>query len=681
MLYEMLTGHHPVQPLNARALEQSAAALDEPMPSVAAEVEVPTRLADLVARCLEKRRERRIASARAALDDLEALLPARAHRAYGEADTPYPGLVPFQESEADRFFGRGRDTLNVLAHLRERPLLAIIGPSGVGKSSFVRAGVIPALKSSGERWEALTLRPGRQPLHSIATILQPLTTTTASIDDKLVEHRELVVRLREEPGYLGAVLRSRAGQRHQKVLLFVDQLEELYTLVPDEAERRRFVACLAGVADDAATPLRVLVSLRSDLLDRVGEDRRFADELARSLVLLPALGKDALREALRAPIEQFGYSFEAPEMVDEMVDALAGAPGALPLLQFAGARLWDARDRRRKVLTQASYQALGGIVGVLAQHADEVVHALPAARQRLARSLFQRLVTAEGTRAIVEVAELADLTADPGEVRALIDHLVQARLLVVQARGGEDSATIELVHESLITRWPLLRRWLDEGRDDVAFREQLRDAARQWDVRGRPQGLLWRGEAMEDARLWRARHGDVLPGREHAFLAAVFLVATRAQRLRRALVTATIGALCLVIAGGSVALVQIRRAEERAVVQAEVAGNEAGRARAAEAKVKEQLDLVRREQEAKARAEAEVQRGREDLRLVNDELKQALDKAYVESRRARDSAAEATRMAGSLRSANLLLERLLADAQARAERLERERRKIASELR
>ncbi len=681
MLYEMLAGHHPVEPLTAPALARSAQALDEPMPGFADEVEVPRRLAELVARCLEKRRERRIGSAREVLEELEALRPSRPHRAADEHATPFPGLVAFQESEADRFFGRTRETLHVLAQLREHPLLGVIGPSGVGKSSFVRAGVVPALRSSGERWEAIVLRPGRQPLHSMATILQPLTTTQLSIHDKMIEHDEMVARLRHEPGYLGAVLRSRAGQRHTKILLFVDQLEELYTLVPDAAERQAFIACLAGVADDAATPLRVLVSLRSDFLDRVGEDRRFADELARGLVLLQPLGRDALREALETPIAQLGHSFENPEIVGEMVEALASTPGALPLLQFAGAKLWEARDRRRKLVTVESYRALGGIIGVLAQHADEVVHALPAPRQRLARNLFQRLVTAEGTRAIVELAELADLAPDPNEVRTLVDQLVAARLLVVQSRGTSEGATVELVHESLLTRWPLLRRWLDEGRDDLAFREQLRAAARQWDARGRQRGLLWTGEAMEEARLWRARHQDRLPPKEAAYLQAVFLAATRAQRLRRGLVSATIAALVAVIAGGSVALVRIQRAEQRAVDQAAVARDQAEKARAAESQVKEKLEVVRREQEAKARAEEEVRRGREHLSVVNGELEVAIAEAQTESRRARSSARDAQRLAGSLKAANQSLETLLADARARAEKLERERRKIAGELR
>jgi hypothetical protein len=500
------------------------------------------------------------------------------------------------------------------------------------------------------------------------------------------DHRDVVQRLRESPGHLGAVLRACAAQRRQPILLFVDQLEELYTLVPDERERRAFTACLSGAADDAAAPLRVLVSIRSDFLDRVGEDRRFLDDLVRGLHFLQPLPREALREALEAPVGQLGYSFESPALLAEMVDSLAVTPGALPLLQFAGAKLWEARDTRRKVLTAESYRQMGGISGVLAQHADRVIDALPPSLRASVRGLFQRLVTPEGTRAIVDVAELPG--SDAGDARALVEHLAQARLVVVQNRADEGSATVELVHESLISGWPMLRRWLDEGREDAAFREQLRAAAKQWEARGKPQGLLWRAEAMEEARLWRARHPDPLPDREQVFLDAVVQLGTRAQRVRRGALIGAFGLLSAVVAGGSIAFVKVQASRRDALEQADVASREATRARQAEDRVREQLDVIKREQTAKAAAETAVERGKQDLRAANTDLQKALARAEAESqraqnesRRAQDAAAKASELAASAQKTNAVLEKLLAEERARAERFEKERRKIASELR
>ncbi|HMF42685.1 MAG TPA: serine/threonine-protein kinase, partial [Polyangia bacterium] len=329
MLYELLTGHHPLQPLTQEALLRHAYFVDQPFPRIGDELpDLPQRLADVVDRCLEKRKEHRIASATELLAALEPLLPGRSVRALDAGAGPYPGLSAFQESDADRFFGRGRDVLEVSTRLRDHPVAAIVGASGVGKSSFVRAGVVPALRASAESWEVLVIRPGREPLQSLATMILPFVTKRG--DGPAADgHVRTVEKLRESPGHLGAVLRARADERRQQVLLFVDQLEELYTLVPDEGERRAFTACLSGAADDAAAPVRVLASIRSDFIDRVGEDRRFLDDLVRGLHFLQPLPRAALREALEAPVTQLGYTFESDALLAEMVDSLAATPGSL----------------------------------------------------------------------------------------------------------------------------------------------------------------------------------------------------------------------------------------------------------------------------------------------------------------------------------------------------------------
>jgi len=219
---------------------------------------------------------------------------------------------------------------------------------------IVRAGVGPALKASGENWDVITLRPGRDPIASLASIVERFTTRAMSVSRSgspvvpAADHDALVDRLRSEPGYLGALLRTRASASRSSVLLFVDQFEELYTLVPDVAERRAFTAALSAIADDTAAPLRVVVSMRSDFLDRVGEDPRFMEELSRGLVFLSPPDRSGLREALVGPLELVGYRFENARMLDEMLDALEGTPGALPLLQFAAAKRGDTRDRARR---------------------------------------------------------------------------------------------------------------------------------------------------------------------------------------------------------------------------------------------------------------------------------------------------------------------------------------------
>nr|MDQ3369344.1 protein kinase [Myxococcota bacterium] len=523
MMFEMLTGRHPIEPLRNDVLIQNLVTAD-PMPALRGVLpDVPDGLADLVDGCLQKAKLQRLPSSTALASGLEELLPNRHGRTLRDGEGPYPGLAAFQEADAHRFFGRSREIARMVAKIRELPLTAVIGPSGAGKSSFIRAGVGPALKASGERWDVVTLRPGRQPLAALASVVQRLAMRTSPQprDPSADEHELLLRRLSTEPGYLGVLLRERARVTGGTVLLFVDQFEELYTLVADPVIRRAFTATLTGVADDSAAPVRVVVSMRSDFLDRVSEDLQFSEELARGLVFLAQPDRESLREAIEQPVDLVGYRFESAAIVGEMIDALAGMSGALPLLQFAAAKLWDARDRQQRLLTTSSYHAIGGISGALAAHADDVYANLNASSKRLAQRIFQQLVTPERTRAILELSELDHLGADHDEVTRVVDQLVAARLLVVQTRA-EAGGSVELVHESLIDRWPMLRRWLDEDAEDTVFMAQLTTAAKQWDSKGRPAGLLWRGDAMDEARRWARQRPRTLSARDQAFIDAVF---------------------------------------------------------------------------------------------------------------------------------------------------------------
>ena len=725
IMFEMLTGQHPVHPLRNDVLIHNLLTNVKMRAVRELAPDVPDVLADVVDHCLQKNKEDRIASASAIIAGLEELLPGRRGRTLRDGESPYPGLAAFQETDANRFFGRSRDVARMTARVREQPLTAVIGASGSGKSSFIRAGVGPALKA-GERWEVITLRPGRQPIASLASVVQRLTITTSL--EKATDHEWLHRRLETEPGYLGVLLRERAHAINGQILLFVDQFEELYTLVPDQHTRLAFTAALAGVADDSAAPLRVVLSMRSDFLDRVAEDPRFSEELSRGLVFLAQPDHDGLREALVQPIEMVGYRFETSAMVGEMIDALAGVPGALPLLQFAAAKLWDARDKRQRLLTTSSYHAIGGISGALATHADEVIASMNANAQRLAQRIFRKLVTPERTRAIVELTELHELGGDRDELTRVIDQLVAARLLVVQTRA-DTGGSVELVHESLIEKWPMLRRWLDEDQEDAAYLAQVSAAAKQWDAKGRPAGLVWRGEAGAEARRWYKQRPRSLGMREAAFLDAVFALESRKRRLRLASLIAAFAILGIVAGGASIAYVTVRSAEERAQAEASRARSaeeraQAEAARASDALAKKldeerrrneaearaaglegdaaRLDAKRREAEAaariaeeearraateKERAEAEALARRkevkltaEELAVVNAELERKIAEAKVARDKATTAAAETKRLYAELQNVHAELQKSLAAERARVKQLEEEKKKLTTTL-
>ncbi len=310
ILWQLLAGRHPLDPLTREKLFAMAGMPEEPMPSIASAIpSLPSELERIVDRCLAKRVEDRHASARELLEALLKLIPGHG-RSLSEHESPYLGLRAFQESDADRFFGRSGDVRHFIERIRELPLVGVVGPSGVGKSSFVQAGIVPALRASSEEWEVLVVRPGRDPLASLAALIDPASSTGPERGEPATPLHQ---RLREEPGYLGVALRRRAQRKGARVLLFVDQFEELYALVGDPALRQAFTACVAGVADDWSSPLRVVLSMRSDFVDRVAEDRVFMQQLARGLVFLPPPDRDGLREALIQPLDAVGFRFEDPD--------------------------------------------------------------------------------------------------------------------------------------------------------------------------------------------------------------------------------------------------------------------------------------------------------------------------------------------------------------------------------
>jgi len=658
MLFRMLSGRHPLHGLEGMQLA-CVAELDRPMPTLqSARPDVPAKLAAVVDACLAKDRARRPPDALGLLRLLEPFLPGRIDRETTLEAGPYAGLVAFQEADADKFFGRTREIAALVTRIHDRPLVAVVGPSGVGKSSFVRAGVLPALKRSGEDWTSLVLRPGRTPLASLASVLATLgaTTSPGSIAAEVRQEQDLRSRLLAEPGFAGAVLRAHARRQGRQVVLFVDQFEEIYTQVPDAAERLAFTACLAAVADDAAAPVRLLLSIRSDFLDRVSEDAAFMADLSQGLFFLTTPTDDGLREALTLPAELAGYRFETPQMVDQLLRDVRSTQGALSLLQFAASQLWEARDPARRLLTEASYQAIGGIAGALARYADRVLEELPPESQGAARNLFLRLVTPDRTRAIVPVEELSEPSlAGPGAER-LVEQLVQARLLVLQKGGG--SRTAELVHESLVHTWPTLRRWLDERGEDAHFLEQLRVGAAQWSARGRGSDLLWRGELADEARRFQRRLRRELPEQQQAFLAAVLANQDRIARRKRAFVVGVVTVLTIMVVGSLVALVIIRGAQQEAERQTGIARAAETTAKAAEAAAKtaeaaerqraEELQVKEQERaEAARRAEA----ASAELLVKNGELEAALGTAEQARRRATVAQAESERSSREARQA------------------------------
>jgi formylglycine-generating enzyme required for sulfatase activity len=479
VLYALIAGLAPFGDLGPDELGTAVRA--RPAPDLQQRVpEVDVRLARLIARCLERDPELRFASGEELRGALEQLQPSRSQVADPVDENPYRGLRTFEASHRGLFFGRELEVGEIVDRLRTESIVIVTGDSGVGKSSLLRAGVVPAVLDGalggGRSWQSITMVPGRRPLLALATALG---------DPSMVE------RVLADPEALPRELHRRAGSGG--VLLFVDQMEELVT-VGDRAEVAALDAGLARISEGIAG-VRLVTTVRADFLSRIATLPRLGRELARLLVFVSPLPPDRLRDVITGPASATGVQFESEAMIAELVDATARAgSGGLPLLSFALAELWEARDREHGAITQAALAAMGGVAGALARHGDSVLAGMPAAERGNIRRVLLRLVTSVGTR--VRRTE-SEISVGEGTNRALAT-LVKGRLLVVHE--GETGATYELAHEVLIHGWGTLREWLDADADDRARRERLALATAEWQRAGRRADLTWRGPRLVEAR-------------------------------------------------------------------------------------------------------------------------------------------------------------------------------------
>lgn len=489
ILYELVIGRAPVFDLQDHSTEPqladgSAAGADGrrpyDVPSIVDRIEpAGARFAAVVDRCLAYDPDRRYGSGdelREALEQLHAPAVGRGELPDGN---PYRGLVPFEAEHRALFFGRGSDIRAVLERLRADPFVLVTGDSGTGKSSLCRAGVLPELADGafgdGLAWTSVQLVPGQRPVSALASLLAAeLGRDEAALAALCEEPRRLVRELRRGLG---------DGARKRGLVVFVDQLEELCTIA-DPGEAGAFAAILAELA--AGLPgLRVLATVRSDFLTRVAELPALGGEIARAIYLLRPLTPEGAREAVVGPALATGVRFESDALVETLVGSAASGPNhvELPLLAFTLAQLWDARDAATQTITEHSLEAIGGVRGALARHADGVLTALLPDQRVAARKLLLRLVTPERTRARRSKDELAAFDG------AALDALVRGRLVV--ARGSDDTPSYELAHERLIDGWPTLAGWLSDDAEALAVHARLAAAVATWERLGRAREALW----------------------------------------------------------------------------------------------------------------------------------------------------------------------------------------------
>lgn len=606
ILYRLLAGHHPYE--GPAAQIHAAVTSREPINAADALRDLPSDLSRLVLRCLEKNPRERPTAAEV-VEILEGIHLRAGRDTVGES-SPFQGLSPFTEEQADSFFGRDAELEAFDERLRRDPFLVIVGASGAGKSSFVRAGVIPRLRDAAN-WTVIRMRPGRDPMASLAMSLHdgpPSTVpvsgmkktsappeTVADVFGADIDAGALADELRRNPTMLSVVLNRLAARSSSRVFLFIDQVEELVTLCTDDAERKIFLEAISSATADPREPVRVVLAVRDDFFGRIpwGEAVR---DIGKGVVWLRVPGVEALRETIVAPLRQRGYDFDDPTVVDQMLASVQGEAGSLPLLQFVLSILWRDRDKAAHRVLRASYEKCGQVAGALAEHAEQVLEGMTEAQLKTARALLLRMVTPQMTRRPVRQDELL---AGLGESAApILARLVEARLVAMRRDGDEaDHFSAELVHEALITRWPRLIRWVADVAGDGEMLGRVGAGATEWEKAGRREGLLWRGEAAEQTRSWYEAYTKA--GREpllshvESFVVAVIALLRKTEQRRRALLLGAIATVTVFVLGISYFGLRARRGEARARQEATRAAEEARRA--------EEGDREARRQAAQAR--------------------------------------------------------------------------------
>jgi len=433
----------------------------------------------------------------ALLKDISSTFQAKAF----DGTCPYKGLDYFEEEDAELFFGREKLVEDLVSRVKESRTVFITGPSGSGKSSLVRAGLIHALKQGSikgsERWMFATMKPGRDPIGELGRVVASLAGTTNAEDEiraKSLTDETILARWCE------IVLKE---GREKRLVLFIDQFEEVFTQISKEEERIAFLNLLTHAAEADNGRVILLFSMRSDFVPNCAVYPELNATLNRQFIQIGAMQPEELVSAIAQPALRVGLRID-PDLIAQIINDMKGEPGALPLMQFALKDLFDEGQSKGGMiaLTLDAYLHHGGIQKSLERHADTAFGKLDSHEQELARSIFSGLIeVGRGTQDTKRTAifdELIPANASTNEVETIVQKLADARLITTDESAGKDTVTIS--HEKLIDAWPWLKKLVNENRDVIALQNEIAEDAKEWEARKRDVSYLYTGGRLANVR-------------------------------------------------------------------------------------------------------------------------------------------------------------------------------------
>ena len=556
VLYEMLTGEHPFPDGSINVLLEQH--LQRPLPSVrGVRPELPPTVDAVIARATAKHPDQRFSDAL----EVAAAFRAAVERhplhaaAVGEIRNPYKGLRAFLEADAADFFGRETLVRRLAERLAEpgtrSRFLCVVGPSGSGKSSVVRAGLVPALRrgavAGSEQWFVVDVAPGPHPLRELESALLGIAIQPPP---SLLDELE-----RDELGLARAVDRV-LPDPNAELFIVLDQLEEVFTLVEDDSERSLVLESVRAAVEAPGSRVRIVATLRADFFDQPLSVRGFGELLAERTEAITPMSPEQLERAIAGPAEHVGLEVE-PGLVAAMVTDVADHPGALPLLQFA---LTELAEQQEGALTLVDLPPDRRCLGRPGSSRGADLHGEDAAGRDAGRQLFLRLVTlgegTEDTRRRVRRSELDALEVDRGSMDAVIEAFGRHRLLSFDRDEITREPTVELAHEALIHAWTRLRDWIDEAREDVRTHRRLVASADEWVGSGEEPSFLLTGARLEGLASWVSETPLALGRRERQFVEKSLerheaeVQAERARR-PRAIAGTTLGAAAASVRRGA----------------------------------------------------------------------------------------------------------------------------------
>ncbi|MCB0036511.1 MAG: NACHT domain-containing protein, partial [Anaerolineales bacterium] len=457
------------------------------------------------------------------IDDIEQLPPE-------EGESPYKGLDFFAEEEAEWFFGRDKLIATIVNRLHDTNFLAIVGDSGSGKSSLVRAGIIPVMKRTRElvndvvpphgNWHVHTLRPTARPMAKLADTFFP------DASDEALEQ---------------ATILTNALPKKQKTLLFIDQFEELFTQCKDEAKRQLFIANLLNAQSNSC---KIILTIRADFYPQCLRYEELREILKTAQEPIGEMSNEELVEAILKPAEKGDWQFQAG-LAEDMLEDVGREPGALPLLSHALLETW--KRRRGRILTLSGYDEAGKVRGAIAKTAEATYAKLSTENQKLTQQIFLRLTElgegTQDTRRRVSQTELGDSQT----MQMVTQQLASARLITTSQDG------IDVAHEALIREWPRLREWLDANREGLRLHRQLTEVTQRWEALNRDEDALYRGIQLEQAKEWAKTQPEALNKQEEAFLQASLKLRQQIERRRRMQYAGVVIALVVLVVASIVA--------------------------------------------------------------------------------------------------------------------------------